>query len=325
MFELATPWALTALALPLIIWLAFPKAKQTYQAALKVPFFKQLAALPEARFSASTASCFWLFLIWTLLVFAASGPRWLGKPLPLPREGHNIMLILDISGSMEIRDRVQYGRPATRLELVKHAAENFVKNRPLDQLGLVLFGTRAYLQTPLTEDHTTILMRLKDATVGLAGKTTSIGDALGLAIKHMQHVPKQGRVIILLTDGANNSGSMLPLKAAQIAKDDAIKVYTIGLGGDSHLAHFGNMPSLSDDLDEQTLKTIASMTGGRYFHATDKRSLEHIYQLINQLETVTQKTATIRPEHEYYPWPLALALLLFTLWFASQTLRGKRA
>ena len=253
-------------------------------------------------------------------MFALSGPRWIGEPRPLSREGHNIMLVLDISGSMAIQDHLQHGRPTTRLTLVKHAAEAFIKNRPSDQLGLVLFGTRAYLQTPLTHDHTTILMRLNDATVGLAGKTTSIGDALGLAVKHMQHVPSKGRVVILLTDGANNSGTLAPLKAAKLAHTDDIKVYTIGLGSsNTPIQRYGSIPVMADDLDENTLKTIASMTGGRYFRATDIRSLDNIYRLINQLETVSQSDATVRPEVDYYIWPLMLALLCFTVWLMQAT------
>ncbi|MDX2345252.1 MAG: VWA domain-containing protein [Legionella sp.] len=324
MFELATPLALIALPLPFLIWLCLPRAKKTHQSTLKIPFFNLVSDVETQTNPKQTSAFLWFCLIFTLTVFAASGPRWVGTPLPLKHEGHNMMLVLDISGSMEIRDRVQYGRPTTRLQLVKQAAEDFVKNRSDSQIGLILFGSRAYLQTPLTKDHATVLMRLNDATVGLAGKTTSIGDALGLAVKHMQHVPKKGRVVILLTDGANNSGMMLPLKAAQLAKAADIKVYTIGLSSDSGVAMFGNMPAPVDDLDEQTLKTIATMTKGQYFHATDKRSLKKIYQLINQLETVTHDNTSIRPEKTYYPDPLSLALVGLMLMLAYTAFRGRQ-
>lgn len=325
MFELATPIALLLLPLPILLWLCLPRTKKTSTSALRVPFLDTLDAAAHQKKQHTPLSLLVLFCIWMLTVFAAAGPRWVGAPRPLTHEGHNIMLILDISGSMDIRDRVQDGRPVTRLDVVKEAALSFVKNRASDQIGLILFGTRAYLQTPLTQDHKTVAMRLKDATVGLAGKTTSIGDAIGLAVKHMQHVPPEGRVIILLTDGASNSGTILPLKAAELARQDKIKVYTIGLGADTGMPLFGNMPSMVDDLDENTLKTIASMTGGRYFHATDKRSLMHTYQLINQLETVQHDTANLRPEHAYYPYPLALALILFMLWYTQLLYRGRSA
>lgn len=322
MFKLATPTVLLAIPLPLLIWFFLPKAKKYYRSALNIPFIQMISPEQKNRQTTSYLSVSWLYVIWLLTIFAASGPTWVGEPRSLQHEGYNIMLILDISGSMEIRDRIQFGRPITRLELVKSTAEKFVKHRSADHIGLILFGTRAYLQTPLTQDHATILNRLQDATVGLAGKTTAIGDALGLAIKHMQHLPKKGRVIILLTDGANNAGILLPLKAAQLAKQDDIKVYTIGLSSETNLPFFNAMPaSALDDLDEETLKTIASMTHGRYFRATDKRSLEHIYQLINQLETVTADSATIRPEKAYYPYPLGIALCCLMLWLIRYILR----
>jgi Ca-activated chloride channel family protein len=169
-----------------------------------------------------------LFLVWVLLVFALAGPRWVGEPQPLVRDGYNIMLALDISGSMEVSDMLVHGHPVTRLRVVKQAAEQFVQDRAGDRIGLILFGSRAYLQTPLTYDRRSVLMRIEDATVGLAGKTTSIGDALGLAVKRLQNVPAKGRMIILLTDGVNNSGVLPPLKAAELARADGIKVYTIG-------------------------------------------------------------------------------------------------
>jgi Ca-activated chloride channel homolog len=324
MFELATPLVLFALPLPLIIWFFLPRTKKTHQSPLKIPFFDTIAPIKTKTNPSQTNKLLWFCLIWGLTVFAASGPRWIGAPIPLKHEGHNMMLVLDISGSMEIRDRVQYGRPTTRLQLVKNAAEDFVKRRGDSQIGLILFGSRAYLQTPLTKDHATVLMRLNDASVGLAGKTTSIGDALGLAVKHMQHVPKKGRVVILLTDGANNSGMMQPLKAAKLAEKADIKVYTIGLSSDSGVPMFGNMPASVDDLDEQTLKTIAKMTHGQYFHATDKRSLEQIYQLINQLETVTHDNTSIRPEKPYYPDPLSLAFCCLMLILAYIAFKGRR-
>ena len=227
------------------------------------------------------------------------------------------MLALDISGSMEMSDMMLQGHPATRLMVVKHAAEQFVKDRMGDRIGLILFGTQAYLQTPLTYDRHNVLLRLEDATAGLAGKTTAIGDALGLAVKRLQAVPAKGRMIILLTDGVNNSGVLAPLKAAELARDDGIKVYTIGLGAESNTQTFGGMlmgMNMSAELDEDTLKTIASLTGGRYFRATDIQSLQSIYQTIHQMETITQEEATIRPQHDYYPWPLGMAVFLFFFW-----------
>ncbi|MCE3045066.1 VWA domain-containing protein [Legionella sp. 16cNR16C] len=322
MFEIASPWVFLLLGLPLILWFLIPRASSSLPAALQVPFYQSMRAIAEQDkhiLSKKSGLGFW-FLVWALLVLAAAGPRWVGEPLPLEREGRNIMMVLDLSGSMELNDMLMNGRPVSRLAVVKHAAEQFVKERAGDRIGLILFGSQAYLQTPLTYDRHSVLLRIEDATVGLAGKTTSIGDALGLAVKRLQDVPKSSRVVILLTDGANNSGVLLPLKAAELAKSEQIKVYTIGLGSEADprmmSGPFINMGA-GADLDEDTLKEIASITGGQYFRATDSSSLESIYQKINQLETVQQEHTTLRPQHEYYPWPLAFALALIMIWLLN--------
>ena len=322
MFEIALPWVLVLLPLPWLIWFWLPRSELKLPAALKVPFFNAMVGIVEneKHHIAKQNKMTLLFLIWSLLLLALAGPRWVGEPQPLAREGHNIMLVLDISGSMEMRDMLLHGRPTTRLAVVKQTAEQFVKDRGGDKIGLILFGSHAYLQTPLTHDRNSVLLRLEDATVGLAGKTTSIGDALGLAVKRLQNVPPEGRVIILLTDGVNNSGVLAPLKAAELASADGIKVYTIGLGSESapQMAGISFNMNVTAELDENTLKEIAKMTGGRYFRATDIQSLQAIYQTINQIETTSQEQPTLRPQHEYYPWPLALAIFLFFYWFADR-------
>ena len=316
MFELAMPWSLVILPLPWFVWMVFPRAKPHMAAALQVPFFNVITSMtsPKKTFVFKQNALLWLYFIWFLMVVALAGPRWVGAPQPLAREGHNIMLALDLSGSMELNDMLMHGRPATRLAVVKQAAAQFVQDRSGDKIGLILFGSQAYLQTPLTFDRHTVLVRLEDASVGLAGQTTSIGDALGLAIKRLQQVPKEGRIVILLTDGVNNSGVLDPLKAAELAQNDGIKVYTIGLGAEVDpriLAGglFNRAPTA--DLDEDTLKEMARMTGGRYFRATDGESLQDIYRVIHNIETVSQDQASVRPQYDYYPWVLALALILF--------------
>jgi len=323
MFELATPWLLCLLPIPWLIWHLVPQMQRSLSVAVKIPFYQAVAGIlnNEKRSLAKQTHNYLFFAVWVLLVFALSGPRWVGEPRPLAREGYNIMLALDISGSMEMNDMLFNGRPVTRLSLVKHAAKDFIQERVGDRIGLIVFGSRAYLQTPLTYDRRTVLKRVEDATAGLAGKLTSIGDALGLAIKRLQDVPAGGRVIVLLTDGVNNAGVMAPLKAAEIARTDGIKVYTIGLGseGDPRLTG-GMFQGLNPqaDLDEATLKKVAKMTGGRYFRAMDSASLQTIYQTINQMEKVTSAQESIRPQHDYYPWPLGCALMLFLFWLANK-------
>ena len=323
MFELAIPWILILLPLPLLIWFLWPRISLQLLAALRVPFFNAMIGIVEQEkrsLTRQTRLTFLLF-IWWLLLLALAGPRWIGEPRPLAREGHNIMLALDLSPSMAVNDMVWKNHHATRLAVVKHAANQFVRNRVNDKIGLIVFGERAYLQTPLTYDHHNVLQRMDDATAGLAGRSTSIGDALGLAVKHLQNVPDKGRIIILLTDGANNSGVLAPLKAAELARDDGIKVYTIGLGSETDTQTFNGLflsMNAPAELDEKTLTEVAKMTGARYFRATDMKSLQTIYQAINQMETVSQEQATVRPQHDYYPWPLALAWLLLMYLLAER-------
>jgi Ca-activated chloride channel family protein len=322
-FELATPWALVLLLLPIMLWYLLPHAKVKLPTALKIPFFEAMLGIVEQEKRSISAQSLLIIpaLIWLFLVFALVGPRWVGEPRPVAREGYNIMMALDLSGSMEINDMLLHGRPASRLTVVKRAAEQFVQDRTGDRIGLILFGTRAYLQTPLTYDRHSVLMRLEDATAGLAGKTTSIGDAVGLAVKRLEDVPDTGRIIILLTDGANNSGVLAPLKSAELAKEDGIKIYTIGLGSEADPRALTNdflIPNASADLDEETLQKMAEMTGGRYFRATDTETLHSIYKTINQLEAATQEKATVRPQKEYYPWFVGFALFLFIYWMAEK-------
>lgn len=325
LFELALPWNLLLLPVPLLVMFLCPKACASYSSALRVPFYTRLVSINETS-SVTTGvefnrSYVWLLVIWSLLVIAITGPRWVGKPQPLSREGHNILLALDISPSMDIRDMSFKGQATPRLWVVKQAASQFVRDRNQDKIGLILFGSQAYLQTPLTYDHNNVLMRLDDATVGLAGRSTSLGDAIGLAVKRLQDVPNNGRVIVLLTDGANNSGVLAPLNAAKLAKTDGIKIYTIGLGASSSNQNFRNLflsVNTTDELDEATLKKIALTTGGRYFRATDLASLKTIYKTINQMETVEHDPQSVRPQYDYYPWFVALALLLLVIGFCQQ-------
>lgn len=315
MFVLASPWALLLLPLPILIWFGMPPAQSLIASALKVPFFN-----PVQQFvTKNKALQVWhrglisLFLSWCCLIIALAGPQWIGPPRPLSRDSYNILLALDISPSMAINDMVDRGRRVTRLFAVKRAAKQFVTNRVGDKLGLILFGEQAYLLTPLTYDRQNVVQRIDDATVGLAGKSTSIGDAIGLAVKRLQQVPAKGRMIVLLTDGVSNSGVLTPRKAAQLAQAEGIQIHTIGLHSEIDPRSFDGMfLSLSGaaDLDEPTLKEVAKMTGGHYFRATDQASLERIYHYIDKMARVSQEQATVRPQYDYYPWFLAGGLFI---------------
>lgn len=316
MFSLSSPWVYLLFPLPWIIWRYSHSLNNKFSLALKLPFFNNIKSLiNQYEVSSWGINGRIIFgVIWALMLVAFSGPHWIGEPQPLAKEARNIMLVLDLSGSMDLPDMVINNQAVSRFTVVQKTAEEFVNARKNDRIGLILFGTRAYLQTPLTFDRRSVLLRLEDATVGLAGQTTSIGDALGLAVKRLQNVPSKGRIIILLTDGANNSGVLSPLKAASLAKLDGIKVYTIGLSRNNRnpLSQLFDFPGDSN-LDETSLKKVAQITGGKYFRATDRKSLDKIYLTINQLEPIKQKHSTLRPKKEYYPWPLGLSFFLLLL------------
>ncbi len=254
-----------------------------------------------------------MYAIWFLLVFAAAGPQWLGAPIELSRSGRNLMLALDLSGSMQIPDMEIDDNAVDRLTVVKKVASEFVQKREGDRLGLILFGSRAYLQTPLTFDVKTVQMMLQDATIGLAGTQTALGDAIGLAVKRLMSVPEKNRVLILLTDGASNSGAVSPLQAAELAEQNDIKIYTIGIGANKMIVPGLLGPEVinpSADLDEDTLQKIADLTGGMFFRAKSTRDLARVYKEISKLEPTASDTTIFRPATDYYYIPLAIALLL---------------
>lgn len=244
-----------------------------------------------------------LFLCWLCALLALSRPQWVGDPVPLPTSGRDLLLAVDISPSMRQRDMRIGGQIVNRLVAVKSVVGEFVAQREGDRLGLILFGEQAYLQTPLTFDRKTLKTLLYEAQLGFAGSNgTAIGDAIGLAVKRLQDRSENHRVVILLTDGANNSGALEPIKAAQLASRAKVKIYTIGVGARG-----------ASGLDEQTLSEVAKITGGQFFRARNKAELDAIYQELNRLEPVDQEAETIRPTISLYHWPLSIAFILSLL------------
>jgi len=315
-FEFAWPWLLITLPLPMLVALSLPRAQASPPAALRVPFYgalQQGLARPARR--RSRLYLLLAALAWLLLVLAAARPQWIGETLHLPVSGRSLMLAVDISGSMQTEDMLVEDRQVMRLAAVKRVAADFIEQRTGDQLGLILFGDQAYLQVPLTFDRHTVRTLLNEAAIGLAGKSTAIGDAIGLAIKRLREQPQQNRVLVLLTDGTNTAGSVEPLKAADLAASEAVRIYTIGIGADSMLVRtpFGTRRVASGDLDEDTLQAIADKTGGRYFRARDTESLQEIYALLDAMEPVSEDDQSYRPIDELYAWPLGGAFLISLL------------
>jgi Ca-activated chloride channel family protein len=312
MIHLDWPWVLAALPLPLLaLWL--PPARPQLGRALHLPFYRDLVDLEQGnRRHSSLGRRILTWLTWLLLVVAASRPQWLGEPINLPVSGRDLMLAVDVSGSMEQNDYQLNGKYVNRLDVVKTVAGNFIERREGDRLGLILFGSRAYVQTPLTYDRATVQTLLQDSVIGLAGRETAIGDAIALAVKRLREQPKDNRVLILLTDGANTAGDIAPLDAAKLATQSGVRIYTIGIGGGQVGVGtpFGTLMQQASGLDPETLENIARESGGHYFHATDTTQLEQVYQELDRLEPSTRDSRSYRPIQALFVWPAGLALLL---------------
>ena len=310
MIHIAWPWMILFLPLPWLLRRWLPPA--TLQgSALFLPFAALVPIDKTPALQVNSRKRSLLFaLAWLLLVTATMRPQWLDDPLPVPTTGRRILLAVDVSGSMATPDMAgNY----SRLNVVQKVAGDFIQHRHGDQVGLILFGTQPYLQAPLTADLDTVSQFLRESVVGEAGTQTAIGDAIGLALKRLQSNQadsgKQGEtVLILLTDGGNNAGMMDPLAAAKIAVSTGLRIYTIGVGAEVEQSLFGTRGNT--DLDEDTLKSIARITSGEYFRATDADALQQVYAHIDKLEPSAGREQWYRPHNEWFTWPLALALLL---------------
>jgi Ca-activated chloride channel family protein len=271
----------------------------------------------------------WIAIIaWLLLVLAAARPERIGDELDVPVSGRNLMLAVDLSGSMDAKDFELGNRRVDRLTATKAVAGDFIERRKGDRIGLILFGERAYLQVPLTLDRETVNTLLLEAFIGLAGEKTAIGDAITLAVKriHDQGAAGEEQVLILLTDGANTAGEIDPAKAAELAQQIGLRIYTIGIGAEQMV-----VPSVtgglrrvnpSADLDEETLTRIADLTGGKYFRAKDTAALQDIYGILDEMEPVAEPEAGFRPVKSLYYWPLGGAFVLAAFLCIMSLLQG---
>jgi len=330
MLEFVWPWLLLLLPLPLFIK---PRKEALSQSgnALRIPFFNQLeaAGLTGESSPPKQAKSIQLLklLAWVCLVIAVSRPQYVGELIEVPISGRDLMLAVDISPSMKEEDMLLNGYQVTRLDVVKKVVSDFVVQRKGDRIGLILFGSQPYVQSPLSFDTVTVNTLLQEAFLGMAGKATAIGDAITLAVKRLRERPEDSRVLIVLTDGANTAGEIQPEKAAQLAAKENIKVYTIGMGADEQirrgfLSNFKVNPSR--DLDEKALQEIADTTGGQYFRARNTGELELIYEKINRLEPIEQEVRSFRPTRAYFHWPLALSLFSLLMLIIIPALQQKR-
>jgi Ca-activated chloride channel family protein len=318
MLDFACGWAFLLLPLPILIrYLLSPS--NTVGLALAVPLFSQIQFKTETITNSKhrlSMLCIWAF--WICLIVAASRPFWLSDPVSRTETGRDLMLAVDISGSMSESDMLINNLPASRIDALKLVVGRFIERRVGDRLGLILFGTNAYTFVPLTFDLETLNELLQDVSTGLAGRRTAIGDAIGLALKSMREQHAEHKVLVLITDGSNTAGFGDPIQAARAAKQEGLTIYTIGVGSDeetlSRIYGIQSIPA-GTALNENVLKQISSVTNGQYFRATDSRSLEQIYAALDRLEPVDYKFQSYQPRKELFYIPLLGGILIMMIYF----------
>ncbi|MDN7123291.1 vWA domain-containing protein [Pseudidiomarina terrestris] len=325
MIEFGWPWLALAWILgPLLWWLRRPQQRQF--STLRVPHLAQASSQPDPA-ARQWWSALLAILIWTLLVAAASRPQWLGEPVQIRSEAREMVLAVDLSGSMEIADMRIDNQEVNRLTMVKHVVSDFITRRKGDKLGLILFADTAYVQSPITYDLRTVEQLLSEAQLRLIGERTAIGDAVALAVKRFRDNEQSNKILILLTDGQNTAGNVSPGQARQLAAYYGVKIYAIGVGAEEVLvdSFFGQRKvNPSRDLDEDMLRGLAEATGGEYFRARSTEELEAIYETLDRYEPVTGDEQLRRPQTELFYWPVGAALLLLLVLCLAK-LAGRRS
>ena len=314
MLEFAWLWAFLLLPLPLLLWWLVPPYRER-QVSVQVPFFERLAqatgqtpqqgaVILRRRVLQMIAA----IATWVLIVAALARPQWVGDPITRQVSARDLILAVDISGSMDQTDfRASDGTMLTRLDGVKRVIKDFIARRKGDRIALILFGTKAYVQVPFTQDLGTAQQLLDQTQVGMAGQQTVIGDSIGLAIKTFEASKAQQKLVVLLTDGNDTASRVPPDHAADIAHQKGVVIYTIGVGD----------PNASGEnrVDLSALRTVASTTGGQFFRAEDGAQLETVYADIDKLAPAKVETQSWRPKLPLYQWPLGGAVILgLALW-----------
>ena len=321
--ELAYPWALLALPLPLFAWWLLPPQRERVS-ALRIPFFEQIvaAAGSEARAGAVVMRRRWLqmlmaAIVWSLLILGLAKPEWVGEPIVRTEAARDIMLAIDLSGSMDYRDFPgEDGEPVTRFDAVQRVVDRFVAARESDRIGLIVFGSKAYLQLPFTRDLDTARALVELMEVGMAGPQTALGDSIGLAIRSFESSEVDDRLLILLTDGNDTASTMTPINAADIAQLNGVAIYTIGIGSVQATGE--------DRVDFDVLDAIASRTGGDFFKAEDEAALDAVYRRIDATAAAEVRTQSWRPRESLVHWPAGIALLLALFAYAALLLGSGR-
>ena len=323
MIEFVFPWALVLLPAPWLVWRFLPPYRQQVP-ALRFPFFRHIvdAAGTEARAGSVVMQRRKLQMIvallaWGLMVVALARPERVGEPVEITNAARDIILAIDISGSMEQNDfTTADGNRIQRLAAVKNVVGDFVEAREGDRVALIVFGSKAVVQSPFTEDLRIVRELLEQTEVGMAGPHTVIGDAIGLSIRTFEASEIQQRLLILLSDGADTGSRMTPINAAEIAASNRVAIYTIGVGDPDG--------SGEQRVDPDALKDIASRAGGEFFFADDETALQQIYARIDELTPRKVETTSFRQRHALTWWPLSIALILIIATMTLLQLQARR-
>lgn len=321
MLVLSYPWLLLLILLPPVLRQLLPAYHEPRQ-ALSVPWFQRMADVLDQQPSdgavvvrAKKTELFYLWLLWTILVVAIARPQYLEPPVSQVVPTRDLMLLVDLSGSMEAEDFTsQQGKQVDRLTAVKEVLDEFLTRREGDRVGLIVFGNAAFTQVPFTQDLDATRILLGETTVRMAGPRTALGDAIGLAITLFEQSEVEERVIVALTDGNDTGSRVPPAEAARIAEDNDITIHMIGVGDPTSVGE--------EKLDEEALKSVASITGGRYFHAADRDELQGIYTELDRIDTREVETATYRPRIDLFHWLLASFVILGFCYHAGILLMG---
>lgn len=325
MFSFQWPWMALLLPLPLLAYLFWPRTRsravetpEGEQVTLLHPDLALLAQIfPSHRPARPLVSRLYRtlqWLLWLLLVLALMGPQWLTPQRHLKTNGHDLLLTVDASHSMEALDFSVQGRQVSRMSVLKGVMGRFVSGRVDDRIGLIIFGSQAYVLAPLSPDRLAVQQILEGLVPGIAGPGTALGDAITLSVKKLRERPEGSRVMVLIADGDNTSGIVPPVEAARIARHEGARIYVIGVGSLERsipIMEAGRIVHREDlSMDETVLRQIASITDGVYFRATDTQALETIYARIDALEKTEVETHTTWIPAPLYRWPLGAALLI---------------
>jgi Ca-activated chloride channel family protein len=322
MIELAYPWALVLLVLPVVMRLT--PAYRESRDSVRVPFFDKLVELSEQRpqtgamiLTRDRAQRFLVHFMWLCLVLAAAKPQWIGPPIEQQKSGRDLMVAVDLSGSMETRDfTLPDGQTVDRLEAVKQVLAELADQRASDRLGLIVFGNAAFLQTPFTDDHEVWTQLLTETEIGMAGQSTVFGDAIGLAIKLFRESDSDNRVLIVLTDGNDTGSTVPPVDAAKVAATHDIRIYTIAIGDPTSVGE--------EAIDMETIERVSKVSGGQHFQALDRQELRRAYEAIGELEPELYETISFRPRQSLHWVPVGIAAVLYAIYHCAQMWLSRR-